>query len=119
MIMNLLYATARRKNLGRARLVSEVPATGRLPARTNIRRVGHSVVNKKKKARGRPRRPIRMLISNELPTNWPARILTTYVSSARVAAPHSHFERVRCSVADVHYHSRRAAGGVADSHSRR
>ena len=60
-----------------------------------------------------------MLISNELPTNWPARILTTYVLSAQVAAPHSHFERVRRGVADVHYHSRRAAGGVADSHSRR
>ena len=60
-----------------------------------------------------------MLISNELPTNWPARILTTYVSSARVAAPHSHFERVRRGVADVHYHSRRASGGLAYCHSRR
>ena len=41
-----VYATARRKNLGRARPVSEVPATGRLPGRRNIRRVGRSVVKK-------------------------------------------------------------------------
>ena len=32
-----------------------------------------------------------MLTSDELATMWPARILTTDVSSAQVAAPHSHF----------------------------
>ena len=60
-----------------------------------------------------------MLTSKELATNWPARIHTTYVSSAQVAAPHTHYERVRRGVPDVHYHSRRAAGGMANSHSRR
>ena len=36
-----------RRNLRRARLVSEVPSTGRPPGRRNIRRVGRSVVEEK------------------------------------------------------------------------
>ena len=45
---NFSSATAGgRRNLRRARLVSEVPATGRPPGRRNIRRVGRSVVEEK------------------------------------------------------------------------
>ena len=71
---NLVYATARRKNLGRARSVSEIPATGQLPGRRDIRRVGRSVVNKKNT---RPAAP---------------------------TDPHAHFERVGHELAGPHSH---------------
>ena len=91
---NLLYATTRRKNLGRARPVPEVPATGRLPGRRNIRRVGRSVAEKKHEA-GRSGRSAcslqtswprcgRPAFSPHMfrPHKWPPRILTSNVFAA-------------------------------------
>ena len=71
---NLVYATARRKNLGRARPVSEIPATGQLPGRRDMRRVGRPVVKQKST---RPAAP---------------------------ADPHAHFERVGHELAGPHSH---------------